>query len=698
MPALFSEFAATDRPLEHPAADTLGRVAFAERIADELCAARSSRDYLVLSLDGEAGSGKTTLKNFVRHALAARGSAEKPAALLVDFNPAEFGDALALTRGFFEQVAEQLASASPSAPEQAEVAAAWSRLGATLSPSSTAAGGNGAALREAQQTLRTQMEALPFPVVVFIDEIDSLPAPELHALLRLLGSKARLPNLVCFLLFRKAGVLETSAATGAASASDTLRKLIHVELEMPEAPDTLLRRQLETGLEQRLGAVTFPSRPRERWNDVIGSAVWPLFSTPREVQRFLSAFAFQFDGFFNATERVLAVNPIDLVLLETLRMFAPSVYAELRGTFRRRETRIVRLMSGREEERKEVRLEIDGSVQRLPLSNRHKRSITAALQHLVPLGTGGVHGGRDDWDRDLRFCSPRHVERYFHFGAVTDALPAHRLIELARATNDRVRLEALLLQAAADNTLPEVLDRLPPLIQGQPETQVTIASVALCGICDQIPTAAPDDLETRLVKFACELFAEVKNPLRRENIVAALLDDPTRLTGPILLLHALRPRSDLTNGAALSTLSVEQFRRLVTPALSKLQEAALSGAIWHSREAGALIRRWWEWSSHKDELQRWLLNQVKEPGHARAWLRTFLAPSPTAPGKELLLQFEELRQYCDPAPLAIAALQAPGDAVDRAAAKRLSHVLANKGTANGLTLRTVSVPLEECGV
>jgi hypothetical protein len=245
--------------------------------------------------------------------------------------------------------------------------------------------------------------------------------------------------------------------------------------------------------------------------------------------------------------------------------------------------------------------------------------------------------------------------------------------------------------------LPEVLDRLPSLIQGLPENQVTIGAVALCSICEQLPAHAPADLEARLVKLACELFAQVSNPLKRENIVAALLDDPARLTGPILLLQALRPRSDVTNGAAAMSLSIEQFRRLIKPAIAKLQENALAGTLWNSREAGTLIKRWWEWSGEKEEVQRWLLQQVKEPAHARAWLRSFLSASTSSPGREMLLQLEELGQYCDPNAVALSAAQATGDGIDRAAAKRLGQVLASKGSSGSFAVRAINVPLEVDG-
>jgi hypothetical protein len=162
----------------------------------------------------------------------------------------------------------------------------------------------------------------------------------------------------------------------------------------------------------------------------------------------------------------------------------------------------------------------------------------------------------------------------------------------------------------------------------------------------------------------------------------------------VLLLHALRPRSDTANGSTAASLTLEQFRRLIATALDKLKENALSGAIWRSREAGTLIKRWWDWSTGKDAVHGWLLHQVKEPENARRWLRTFVVPSPTSPGRELTLQLDEMGQYCDLNAVSAGVNQPGGDAIDRAAAQLLTQVLANKGTSAGLSLRTLTIPLE----
>lgn len=692
MSTTFSELAA-DRPLEDPSADTLGRVAFAERIAAELLAWQG-RDHLVISINGEPGSGKTTVKNFIRQGLA--GTASRAGAVVVEFNPWQGTARDDLGCALCMEIAGQIENRAATAGIT-ELAAAWRQLAAAVSNHGNFPAPAGAPARSgatAHEHVRQQLGALPLPLILFVDDVDHLPAPEVQLLVRFLKANLAFPNLVCCLLFSRARIVHALDAGTAGHGAESLRKFVQIEFELPEAPEPLLRCQVEQGVTGILDAASFPARPHERWHDVFSAAVWPWFSTPRDVKRFRSALAFQFVGHFHAQQRVLEVNPIDLVVLESLRMFAHPVYLELRDSFRGRESRLVRLMSGRDEERKEARLEIDQLAERLTLSPREKRAVAAALQHLLPFGAGDMHGRREDWDRDLRLCSPRHSERYFHLGAIPSALPAHRLVEIVRAMDDRAKLEALLLRAAGEGVLAEVLERLPPLLEAFPESHVAASASALSGICDQIPAGAPEDIENRLIRLASDLFARLENPLKRENVMAELLEDASRLTGPILLLHQLRPRAEVPAGSGTTSLSIEQFRRLLKPALLRLQVSAADGGIWRSRECGSLIRRWWEWAGNKDEVREWLLHEVKQPEHARAWLRTFVAAASTAQPRERVLLLEDLSQFCDPALVATAAAQAGGDGIDRAAARTLVQALAPKGTSAGFALRNLVVRVE----
>jgi Cdc6-like AAA superfamily ATPase len=94
----------SDRPGERPEDDELGRKAFAQRVAKELRGWRQ-KDSLVISLNGDWGSGKTTLANFILHYIneQASSSGEKEPAI-VKFNPWQWSGQDKLLEAFFDEI------------------------------------------------------------------------------------------------------------------------------------------------------------------------------------------------------------------------------------------------------------------------------------------------------------------------------------------------------------------------------------------------------------------------------------------------------------------------------------------------------------------------------------------------------------------------------------------------------------------
>ena len=87
-----------DQPLSNPADDKLNRDRFSTEIARSI-ANWSGRDSLVVSLTGEWGSGKSTIKNFVSYHL-------KNKAYVLEFNPWQWSGQDKLLEAFLWQLGE----------------------------------------------------------------------------------------------------------------------------------------------------------------------------------------------------------------------------------------------------------------------------------------------------------------------------------------------------------------------------------------------------------------------------------------------------------------------------------------------------------------------------------------------------------------------------------------------------------------
>src|SRR5258706_1501280 len=96
---------------------------------------------------------------------------------------------------------------------------------------------------------------------------------------------------------------------------------------MPAVDKVRLQNVLLSGLNQVLKDVPSEKFSQDRWGNLFLGALTPYFSTLRKVNRFLSTLSFHFALFRNQSS--FEVNAVDLIGIETLRVFEPDVYQAL---------------------------------------------------------------------------------------------------------------------------------------------------------------------------------------------------------------------------------------------------------------------------------------------------------------------------------------------------------------------------------
>src|SRR5947208_625264 len=265
-----------DQPLTDPADDKLNR----RRLSGEI--ARSvgnwtGKDSLVISLTGEWGSGKSTIKNFVAYYL-------KDKAYALEFNPWQWSGQDKLLEAFLWQLGE-LFGKEDIAKKTKKLASKWKayasiiKVGGVLSAPlrsvaatflslltigvalwilsivfslplwllfglavilcllfslsfvaklfatiATALTDWGTFCEKPLEDLRSDIERelkkLDRPVVVFIDDMDRLTDNEIRLLVQLVKANARFPNLVFFLLFHM-NIVTSGCGSAASDDCDT---------------------------------------------------------------------------------------------------------------------------------------------------------------------------------------------------------------------------------------------------------------------------------------------------------------------------------------------------------------------------------------------------------------------------------------------------------------------------------------------
>ncbi|GAB5561674.1 MAG: hypothetical protein SynsKO_33210 [Synoicihabitans sp.] len=381
----------SDQPLEHLEEDRLERRGFAERLAADLLSWHG-RHSLVVSINGEWGSGKTTLNNFVKEELESKGNP-----LIVEFNPWQWSGQDRVFEAFFAVVRAEFQSTdqqkeTEQLAERWEAFAAWTKLGASISTkleqvvppllgtslvgallansgttpalqwAGVSVGLVGVVLwglvtvvpeiaiqfvelvRRDQKTptlsqlrseITTQLEKLRKDgrtVLIVIDDIDRLSKEEIRTVFQLVKANADFPNLVYLLLFQKDIVVSALSDVVADRGEEYLKKIVQVEFDLPQAP----RSKMTQIFQNDLNWVIERSKPRMHWDKdriqhLFSDHFFPYFRTLRDVKRFIGTFDFYFNGHIN--EGVLEVNPIDLLAIEILRTFDHQAYLTVRDSF-----------------------------------------------------------------------------------------------------------------------------------------------------------------------------------------------------------------------------------------------------------------------------------------------------------------------------------------------------------------------------
>ena len=316
-----------DYPISRVEDDLLGRTSEASAFARQILSLDASRG-LVAGVLGPWGSGKTSFVNLARDEFR---KAEVP---FLDFNPWLFSGTEQLVDFFFSELSSQLkvrAGLSPIASQLKEygqaleglawlpVAGAWlGRLGAVSKVLKALVGSQQVSASSRKKSLKKALLKLPHPIVVVLDDIDRLTAPEVREVFRLVRLVADFPNVLYVLAFERDPVETALAPNG----RQYLEKILQLAYDLPGIPEPVLRKQLLSAIEDAFEGRDGPF-DHKAWVDVFFEVVLPFFRNMRDVRRYAIAVRAAVDSLKSQVEMT------DILALESVRMFLPQVFGKL---------------------------------------------------------------------------------------------------------------------------------------------------------------------------------------------------------------------------------------------------------------------------------------------------------------------------------------------------------------------------------
>ena len=429
-----------DRPLTDRQHDRLNRAAFADRIAAVLRGLPKGTG-LVVGIYGPWGDGKTTVLNLLRTNLVS-----DDAIVVRDFNPWRLTDDAAIFRGFFSMLAEAIDTSLSTSFERATTGAEkwtkrvrWITKPAGLVSKSAetiddllarfgkvAASGDSVGLEELRNRIIPRLKQSPKSIVVLIDDLDRLDKHETHTMFRLIKACADFPNVCYVLAFDDAVVAraigERYGGSDELSGRAFLDKIVQVPLKLPVAATEDLRALCFEQVERALTAAGIKLTEDQAGEFVAGfdSGATVRLTTPRAANRFGNGLMFALPMLIGET------NPVDLLLVEALRVFFPEVHDIVRNNHSD--------FSGVESDWNRRGDEAPRSAQLLKplleeMPKEHADAVKKLLIDLFPRLSGvydNIHYESDslsDWSSEQRICAPEYCPRYFTYAVPRNDVP-----------------------------------------------------------------------------------------------------------------------------------------------------------------------------------------------------------------------------------------------------------------------------------
>lgn len=656
-----------DIPIKKGADDLLRRTTFAGRIADVLCAA-GGHEGRVFAIRGDWGNGKSSLKNLIIEKFRSR----EPKPDWLEFNPWQWGDSDAITRALFFEMASKLGGKhSPKAAARARSfrkygavlsgsaghlqqagegkgVAEWitsvglmaagfgigvQGVGSSLLPLSmttiaaallviagavrfvamivSAFGRDRSAepLPEVRKDLETRLRKLKQPLIIFVDDIDRLEPEQIRLIFRQIKVNANLPNIVFVLLFQPSIVVKALEPVAGAEGSDYLEKIIQANFDLPAVPARRIAEIFSEQLQSVVGQLALAENGFEqrRWGNVFLGSMQPFIANLRDMRRLLSSIAIHVP--LHQGSKAFEANMIDLLALETLRVFEPEIHKAIS-----RSKALLLSANGYHGDAKgAAQKTIQGLVE--AAAPDHRPACKAMLRELFPTAEwafGGSHYGSDwfgTWNEAKRVCADRYFDRYFELQVSDGTVSDSDFADFIESSADARSLADAVARLEAAGVLADLAARLDESVKRLPIGHLPTLLPAMFEIGEKLNSRSAGPMNTSYVaawRAACWFLREEPDAGRRSDVFLEALRGSELLSVPAMLISLdmdAREKDEPTKEFLFTDDSLAAAKTLW---VDKIKALATRGALETSAEMLSFLYRWRDFSGGFDEPRAWL--------------------------------------------------------------------------------------------
>ncbi len=426
-----------DKPIGEEVQDRFQRYSFSRRIADTIIR-RATPDSIVIGIYGEWGEGKTSVLNFIEKCLI-----QEESIVICKFNPWRYKDETQLLLGFFNTLAIQLKKSIKTKSEK--ISETISEYADIVIPSlsflESLIGVNPTEtikkisdkistvdVEEQKKRLEKILADEKKRVVIFIDDIDRLDKKEIQSvfkLVKLTGDFAYTSYILAFdeKMVSKA-IGEIYEDGGEQAGRNFLEKIIQVPLRLPLAQKEALRDFCFELVNNALSSnnIDLSENQAGEFVNKFTSCVLNRLSTPRLAVRYGNALSFSLPLLYGE------VNSVDLMLIESIKIFYPDFY----NFIRQNPDYFIRVYSTihsysydnkANEARKQECKQVISKLLNI-YSEKEQKAILELLTYLFPIlkevynNYSHHEGSYKKWYESKRIGSPQYFQRYFTYTVI----------------------------------------------------------------------------------------------------------------------------------------------------------------------------------------------------------------------------------------------------------------------------------------
>ncbi|HEX4583983.1 MAG TPA: P-loop NTPase fold protein [Burkholderiaceae bacterium] len=670
----------SDHPIRSKREDRFNRAPFAMRVADTT-ATRRDPSSIVIGLYGPWGDGKSSTLNLMEEALAAHSNV-----VVVRFNPWLFNSEERLLRGFFDTVAAALGRASPSLAEKIGsllrdygsllLSASFSAAAARSLEAGDAGGDSMASVRldELKERVEEVLQKAGKRVVVLIDDIDRLDRAELQAIFKLVKLSASFASTSYVLAFDDemvaSSIGERYAQAGYEAGRNYLAKIIQVPLHLPPPDAMQLRWMVFDGIATALhqSGIELAEDQTDAFAHHFVRGLEARLDTPRKAKLYVNAATFALPLLKEE------VHPVDLLLIEGIRIFYPKLYLAIR------DNADLFLGGGRDSDQNME------SAQRRGIGDL----IAEATGDMTPEQSAALRGdllealfprlrmtryGQDweaTWAREQRICSEQYFHRYFAYsvppGDIGDLEVKSLLgsISSSSAPKQDAALQAF-ARRGAFSRLVHKLHQAAPTMQADTASALALAIARNASLLygERTRTSMLDSTLGHASRLVTSLVKQTPEVQERSPIARAIAETAEPMTFAFECLRAMRRTSDRAQEDQLLSEDGDQAMRSALVDRIRSQAAATPLHRAFGRAARGLYWLWAQQSSA--EVASDLRQKIQaDPAEVDAFLDSYVGevrestdglPEDTAISRET---YEAIAELVDPEDVAAALVQRHG--------------------------------------